>query len=197
MFPYGNSLDGWVGKALAQAALVCVALGLGGCESGSTPHEAPPQKPPAEAKPRAAAAAPTPLTPKTEGIEWAGNIHWVSYEDGLAQARSEKKPLCVVVYADWCPRCRELARVFHRPDVERLAKDLVMVRQNADEPSDWLNQPPLAAHGKYVPRVFFFDRRGSFVSQITSSHPRYPFFYAAGAPEALTSSMRKAVALPL
>ncbi|MGE3676082.1 MAG: thioredoxin family protein, partial [Polyangiaceae bacterium] len=131
------------------------------------------------------------------GIEWAGNIDWLSYEAGLAKAKSEKKPLCVVVYADWCPRCKELAQVFRQPQIERLAKDLVMVRQNADEPSEWLNTPPLAAHGKYVPRVFFFDRKGSFDAAITSGHPRYPFFYAAAAPQMLTSSMQKAIALPL
>ncbi len=184
--------------ALAALTLVWASLGLGACESGTTPRKEPPrqqarQAPPAQPKP----AVPAAPAGKPHGIEWAGNINWVSYEQGVAKAKAEKKPLCVVVYADWCPRCRELAQVFRQPEVERLAKDLVMVRQNADEPSDWLNTPPLAQHGKYVPRVFFFDRTASFASDITSGHPRYPFFYAAAAPDALKTSMQKAIALPL
>ncbi|MGE0324940.1 MAG: thioredoxin family protein [Polyangiaceae bacterium] len=180
------------------------ALLLGACESGTTPRKEParntaPETPTAQQTAATVAKQfPLPTTKKPSvGIEWAGNIDWLSYEAGFSKAKSEKKPLCVVVYADWCPRCKELAQVFRQPQIERLAKDLVMVRQNADEPSEWLNTPPLAAHGKYVPRVFFFDRKGSFDAAITSGHPRYPFFYAAAAPQMLTSSMQKAIALPL
>jgi thiol:disulfide interchange protein len=128
-------------------------------------------------------------------IKWGGDITWLAYEQGLAEAKRSNKPLCVVVYADWCPRCRELAQAFQNPELEALAKRLVMVRHNADQPGAWLEAPALAQHGKYVPRVFFFNAQGDFAPSITSGHPRYPFFYAANAPLALQQSLQAALRL--
>ena len=53
-------------------------------------------------------------------IKWVDKLPWQTWEDGRRRAAEEGKVLCLVVYADWCPRCRELAPVFKNPQIEAL-----------------------------------------------------------------------------
>ena len=89
-------------------------------------------------------------------------------------------------------RSRSLGPVFADPEIEALAKRFVMVRQNHDEEPPWLT-PYNQKYGGYVPRIFFFDSSGKLREDITSGHPRYPYFYAAQEPAFLKKSMRRVV----
>jgi thiol-disulfide isomerase/thioredoxin len=175
-----------------------------GCKSGSPPRgnkttsapavtapalaeTAPPKGAPEPPEPAAAPAEPA----QKDGVKWTGNVAWRTWEEALPLAKRESKPILVVVYADWCPHCRTLAPAFGDPQVEALAKHFVMVRQNNDDDPAWLE--PYKKHGGYVPRVFFFDSKGQLRDDITSGHPRYPFFYAAEHIDLLKQSMRRVI----
>jgi thiol-disulfide isomerase/thioredoxin len=138
------------------------------------------------------APAPAANAPQAHGVEWKGNIDWHTWDDGRTIASRDSKPIFVLVYADWCPHCRELGPVFADPQIEQLSKRFVMVRQNHDDDPVWL-QPYNQKYGGYVPRIFFFESSGKLREDITSGHPRYPFFYAAEHSEFLKASMRRAV----
>lgn len=177
-------------------ALVVVALGsLSGCESGAGPRA---KREPEPAATVAAVKAPsTPQAPSTaekhgQGVEWRGNIEWHTWADALPLASRQSKPIMLVVFADWCPHCRELGPVFADPEIEALAKRFVMVRQNHDDSPAWL-EPYNEKYGGYVPRIFFFDSSGKMRDDLTSGHPRYPYFYAAEQPEFLKHTMRRAI----
>jgi len=180
-------------------ALVALLSGIA-CQSGKTPPAAEQKAaPPVAATEVQAAVAqpaePSPPAPPPEqghGVEWKGTVSWHSWDEGLSLAKKESKPIMVLVYADWCPHCRALAPVFADPEVEALATHLVMVRQNHDEDPAWL-QPYNQKYGGYVPRVFFFDSNGKIRDDLTSGHPRYPYFYAAEASDLLKRSMRRAI----
>jgi len=41
------------------------------------------------------------------GGDWNDQgVKWVPYADGLATAKKEKKPVCLVFYTEWCPHCQ-------------------------------------------------------------------------------------------
>jgi hypothetical protein len=134
-------------------------------------------------------APPTGHTAAAGDIDWSHSLHWLDYSSGLSAAKKSGKPIMLLVYADWCPKCRALAPVFDSPAVRELANKLVAVRQDQDDPAPWLNQ--LAdGRGNYVPRVIFLNAQGTPLN-VTSGHPRYPYFYAAENPEALLSSIKQ------
>lgn len=137
-----------------------------------------------------AAALTLPRIARADGAAFDGPIHWLPWELGLKDASAHKKPLCLVLYADWCPHCRELAPAWKDPEVVKLAKGLVMVHQNVDERPPWLAR--FGQLGQYVPRIFFLKPDGSILTDITSGNPRFPYFYQPQHLDALRSSMGRA-----
>lgn len=187
-------------RTVGLPPLFC-SLALLACDSGSLSHQAPErgERPAAAASPAVATAAahvpaPGPTTAKARGdaIGWPSSVAWQDYASGLAAARRDAKPVLILVYADWCSKCRALAPVFERPEIVQAASKLVMVRQNQDEPAEWLRQYA-DGQGNYVPRIFFLDAQGRPLPRVTSGHPRYPHFYPANQPAALLNSMTLAL----
>lgn len=145
--------------------------------------------PPPAAAPRAEAAPPA-APGRGNAIAWDGPIQWKSWEEARALAEKGKKTIMLVIYADWCPRCHELAPVFTQPDMVEAAGRLIMVKHNSDEPAPWLAK--YAALGGYVPRILFIGPDGEVDTALDSGHPRYPYFYTPGNAAALKANMRKA-----
>lgn len=153
-----------------------------------------------EAKPAAAAAetAKKPPVKRTRAdrkaaaaLTWPTDIAWVDdWTTARTQSADSGKPIMLVVYADWCPRCKELIPVFTEGEVVEASKGLVMVKADNDEKPDWLMA--YADQGTYVPRIFFFGADGNLRTDLTSGHPRYPFFYTPRGKTALLKSMRAA-----
>jgi len=182
----------------ATATLLWAALSASGCkiEQGASPapratavaqSAAPATSPPAPATQAARAAE-----PDAKRVHLPEAIAWQPWEKALAQAKAERKALMLVVYAHWCPRCRELSPVLARPDVVALSKRLLMVGQDLDERPSWLTERFDGPYGSYVPRVFFLTPDGQVREDLQSGNPRYPYFFAPQAPDALVAAMQKA-----
>ena len=60
------------------------------------------------------------------------SVSWLEYEKGLAEARKTHKPVCLVFYTDWCPRCGEFSTVFHDPEIVVTSQKFVMIRVERD-----------------------------------------------------------------
>jgi thiol:disulfide interchange protein DsbD len=69
------------------------------------------------------------------GTTEAGQIAWVhDFEEGMAQAAEEGKPVMVDFYADWCTFCKKLdAEVFSRPDVAEASEDFVAIKVDTEK----------------------------------------------------------------
>lgn len=131
--------------------------------------------------------APPPAAPPGDD-----GIAWQSWSAGLAQARAENKPVLVVVSAAWCPHCRNYKQVFRDPQVEREAKQFVMVRVDEDR------EPAVAARyrvdGAYVPRTYFLAPDGS-IADVHAQNPRYRYFYDERNPASILAGMTAALAV--
>jgi len=87
-------------------------------------------------------------------------IHWMPYEAGLAKAKAEGKPVCLVFYADWCAHCQAFAaNVTQDPHVVEAAEGFVFIHVNADDRPEVVRKYP--ARG--VPAVFFLNQDGALL----------------------------------
>jgi thiol:disulfide interchange protein len=150
-------------------------------------------RPPAELQPSAATAKAPQTNPSTSHLALGDRISWRSWESAQDIARTDGKSICLVVYANWCSHCKELAPVFAQAEVASAAEGLAMVHQDQDEAPAWLKEK-FGAYGDYVPRVFFVSPDGRVRDDLTSGHPRYPHFYAPVITDQLVMNMRAASA---
>src|SRR5437867_7489896 len=89
-------------------------------------------------------------------------VKWVAYSDGLAAAKKEKRPVCLVFYTEWCPHCQNYSGVFHDDKVVERAKKFVMIRLDRDKDTDVSKK--YAPDGEYIPRTDFLKPDGSLDS---------------------------------
>lgn len=153
---------------------------------------APPIAP--RAQPVAVAAPPSAHLPAAAGgAEWnSDEISWLDYDAGIARARAEGKPVCLVMHADWCPHCRTYSRVFDDPRVVAQARRLVMVRVNVDQVPAVATR--FAVDGTYVPRTYFLRSDGTVMEQIDAHRPQFRYFFDENDPGSILGGMVAALA---
>jgi hypothetical protein len=157
----------------------------------------------AEAKPdpAATAAAEAPPNPTfgplasiaaAAGETWnAAQIDWQPYEAGLAKAKAEKKPICLVLYTGWCSHCKNYSRVFDDAKVVEQAKRFVMIRLNADDRGDVASK--FQPDGGYVPRTFFLSPDGVLAADIHAPRPKFLYFFDERDPASVLGGMEEAL----
>ncbi len=118
-------------------------------------------------------------------------IAWKPYEEGLALAKKEKKPILLVIHTDWCPHCRNYRGVFRDPRVVEQSKQFVMINVNQ------VTSPDIAkkyeVDGEYIPRTYFLSSEGVLDPGIKRDRPEYKYFYDERKPESLLSGMTDAL----
>ncbi|HVN87812.1 MAG TPA: thioredoxin family protein [Candidatus Binatia bacterium] len=114
-------------------------------------------------------------------------IQWQSYEAGLAQAKSSKKPVCLIFFTEWCPHCKNYSGVFHDPKVVEKAKQFVMIHLNSDENKELGAQ--YGPDGQYIPRTFFLSSEGKLDPDLTAGRPNFKYFYDEKDPASILAGM--------
>lgn len=71
----------------------------------------------------------------------SGRAKWLNFDDGLAKAKTEDKPIFLEFYTDWCIYCKKFQReTIQDKDVrQRLSENFAYVRLNAENSADRLN----------------------------------------------------------
>jgi thioredoxin-related protein len=170
--------------------LLGLTLALPACRADAPPD------PPEGIRPEISAippgwTPPAPAHPAAGGETWnAAQIEWLSYDEGLARAKAQQKPLCLVLYTDWCPHCKNYSHVFDDPKVVERAKDFVMVRANADREPAVAGK--YATDGTYIPRTFFLAPDGAMDPEIHPARPKFLYFYDEKDPRSLLAGMETA-----
>jgi thiol-disulfide isomerase/thioredoxin len=130
--------------------------------------------------------------PSFAGGDWNdAGIHWQSYEQGLAMAKKENKPVCLIFYTEWCPHCSNYSKIFHDAKVVEQAKQFVMIRVDKDKHPDISRH--YAPDGQYIPRTYFLSSSGALDPSIHEARDRYQYFYDEHRPSALLAGMNQAL----
>lgn len=118
-------------------------------------------------------------------------IAWKSYDDGLAEAKTTKHPICLIFYTSWCPHCANYAKVFSDPKVVEKAKSFVMVRLDKDKNPDLSKK--YSVDGEYIPRTYFLSPSGELDASLSEARDQYKYFYNEKDPASILAGMDRAV----
>ncbi len=130
--------------------------------------------------------------PAFAGGDWNDSgVKWQPYEQGLAMAKKENKPVCLIVYTEWCPHCTNYSNIFHSASVVEQAKKFVMIRIDQTKSPDVSKK--YAPDGQYIPRTYFLSPAGTLDSSIHEARTNYLYFYNENEPAALLAGMNQAL----
>jgi len=134
-------------------------------------------------------------TPALAGGDWNdAGVAWKPYEQGLAEAKESKKPVCLIFYTEWCPHCTNYAKLFHNAALIELSKKFVMIRIDKDK--DSATSAKYAPDGDYIPRTFFLTSDGTLLDKVTEQRDNYKYFYDVSDPASVMRSMNAVLATP-
>jgi thiol:disulfide interchange protein len=119
-------------------------------------------------------------------------IAWKSLDEALPLAKKEQKPVCLIVYTEWCPHCANYAKVFHDPKVVERSKQLVMVR--VDQDKDKERTKAYAPDGGYIPRTLFLAPDGTLAPEVHAPRQQYKYFFDEKDPASVLAGMDAALA---
>lgn len=101
-----------------------------------------------------------------DGVAWLDG----SFDDALARARAEGKPLLLFWAAAWCPHCHHLEhQIFARAEFIAASRDFVAFRLDADAAGAQLLGEKLDTRG--YPTVILFDAGGRELMRVSSDTP--------------------------
>jgi len=132
------------------------------------------------------------VMPARAGGDWnEKEMGWQDYEKGLALAKKEKKPVCLIFFTEWCPHCANYSGVFHDPKVVEKSKQFVMIRLDKDKNAELSKK--YAPDGEYIPRTYFLASNGDLDPEIHAPRDQFKYFYDEKAPDSVLGGMDEAL----
>jgi hypothetical protein len=130
--------------------------------------------------------------PASAGGDWNdAKIQWQPYEQGLAAAKKDQKPVLLVLFTEWCPHCTNYSKLFHDDKVVEQAKRFIMMRLDKDKNAELSKK--FAPDGEYIPRTYFLSSAGTLDADLHAPRAEYKYFYDEHDPAQLLASMDAAL----
>jgi len=129
---------------------------------------------------------------KAPSGDWnEAQISWHPFEEGLATAKRDRLPICLVFTTEWCPHCKTYRGVFKDPGVVAKASSFVMIRVDSDKSQDLSHR--FAPDGEYIPRTFFLSPDGVLDPAIHAPRSKAMYFFDEADPSSLLAGMDAAL----
>ncbi len=126
------------------------------------------------------------------GGDWNdAKVQWQPYEQGLAAAKKDKKPVLLVFFTEWCPHCTNYSKLFHDAKVVEQSKRFVMIRLDKDKSAEVSKK--YAPDGEYIPRTYFLGSDGTLDASLAAPRAEYKYFYDERDPAQLLAAMDAAL----
>ena len=119
------------------------------------------------------------------------NIKWLSYDEGLAEAKKTHRPICLIFFTTWCPHCKNYSGVFSDPEVVKKSKSFVMIRLDKDKNADISKK--YAPDGEYIPRTYFLSADGTLDPSLSETRDQFKYFYDEKSPSSILAGMDRAL----
>ena len=130
--------------------------------------------------------------PASAGGDWNdATIQWQPYEQGLAAAKKDQKPIVLIVFTEWCPHCTNYSKLFHDDKVIAQTKRFVMIRLDKDKNAELSKK--FAPDGEYIPRTYFLSSAGTLDADLHAPRAEYKYFYDEHDPAQLLAGMDAAL----
>jgi len=130
--------------------------------------------------------------PANAGGDWNdATIQWQPYEQGLAAAKKDQKPIVLIVFTEWCPHCTNYSKLFHDDKVIAQTKRFVMIRLDKDKNVELSKK--FAPDGEYIPRTYFLSSAGTLDADLHAPRAEYKYFYDEHDPAQLLAGMDAAL----
>lgn len=113
------------------------------------------------------AAAAVPALPAQAASDFNASIGWRGLEAGLGEARINRKPVFMVIHANWCPACRSYSSLFRDTEVISILGNYVPILADADREKGTRRYRP---DGSYIPRSMVLSSEGEHYKDVTGPY---------------------------
>ena len=111
---------------------------------------------------------------------------WFAFDDGLAKARTENKPIFLEFYAEWCKFCKKFQKetINNQKVARMLSENFVYVRLNAENSESHLRYRGKSLSNVELARAFginsypslvFLDSKGKPITMLSGFVPPHQF----------------------
>ena len=116
--------------------------------------------------------------PQHPPIDWNdAALDWHSYRDGMQALKASGGKGILIVYADWCPTCKQYSGLFRYAAVIDALQGFTLIRLDMDK------QPAISRRfdidGEYVPRTFALDANGRIIRELNAGNPKWRYYLPA------------------
>lgn len=120
------------------------------------------------------------------------SINWVTFEEGLEQAKKSDKLMLLLIHKTWCSSCKALKpKLAGSKEFAQMSRHFVMVNtEDEEEPKG----SQFIVDGEYIPRVLFMNPEGKVIDEIWNEgtkHPHVKYYYST--PQELIAAMKRAL----
>lgn len=115
-------------------------------------------------------------TPSTSSAGLNEKLEWLKYDTGLQKALSEKRPIMITFYADWCYYCKKMdGNTFSDTSIiGYLKENFVTIKVNTDKERNLASRYGVRG----LPTTWFLEYNGTLIGPLSGYVPPDRFIKA-------------------